>query len=285
MYLLNINISVANSHTMDIYGRMRKQAMKDYIFVIDCNDNRNEYLLKSLIKDHCNVEVFSKNIDYNEKSGLYVFVFAPSSVIDGATAENIKNGSIVFCLKYSEEIKEIFSRKNISVYKLFDDEILAMKNAYITAEGTLAYIIENTDISIIGMNVLVLGYGRVGKTVSKIMHDNRSLISVATDDEYEYAMASIYADNVYKLKELKGVLGLYSVIVNTIPCLILKGDLLKEISEECFIIDVASYPGGIDYDEAQKYNFKTMHALGIPGKIAPKTSGEEIKKSIFKKLN
>jgi dipicolinate synthase subunit A len=259
--------------------------MKDYVFVIDCSDSRNEYLLKSLIKDGYNVKVFSKGENYKDINGrLFIFVFAPSYIIDKETVKSMKNDSIVFCLKYDDTIKTLFAEKNITAYKLFDDEILAMKNAYLTAEGALAYIIENTDISIINMKVLVLGYGRVGKSVSKILNDNRSAVSVATDDEAEYAMASIYNDNVYKLCQLKDIVNSYSVIVNTIPCLILKGEILKEISEECFVLDLASYPGGIDYIEAQKLNIKTMHALGVPGKIAPKTSGEEIKKSILKKL-
>lgn len=258
--------------------------MNKFKFIIDCSDNRNEYLLKSLLKDGYNVQVFIKGDVYNEENSCYVFVFAPATVLDNEIISNIKNESIIFCLKFNKELKNICNKKNITLYKIFDDEILAMKNAYITSEGALAYIILNTDISIIDMNILVLGYGRVGKTISKIMHDNRSNVSVATNNEYEYAMASIYADNVYKLNDLKNNLQNFSVIVNTIPCLILKGELLKEINEECFIIDLASYPGGIDFTQAQKLNLKTMHALGVPGKIAPKTSGEEIKKSIMKIL-
>ena len=258
--------------------------MNRYTYVIDCNDNRNEYLLKALLKDGYDIKVYAKNDIYNDLKSNYVFIFAPSAIIDAEMIANMKDESYIFCLKYDNDIKLLCDKKNIVLYKLFDDEILAMKNAYLTAEGTLAHIILNTDISIIGMNILVLGYGRVGKTVSKIMHDNRSNVSVATKDDKEYAMASIYADNVYKLTELNNKIGNFSVIVNSIPYLILKGDLLKRISEECFIIDLASYPGGIDYSEAQKQNLKTFHALGIPGKIAPKTSGEEIKKSVLKTL-
>lgn len=259
--------------------------MNNYTFVIDCTDNRNGYLLKSMIIDNYSVQVFTRGVKYNDDNINYVFIFAPSTFIDLEIANSISNKSIVFCVKYDESLLPAFKEKNITLNKLFDDEVLAMKNAYITAEGTLAYIIQNTDISIINMKVLVLGYGRVGKAVSKILHDNRSIVSVATNNKDEYAFASIYADNVYDLTEIDKILKNFSVIVNTIPCLILKGDMLKQISEECFIIDLASYPGGLDYKQAQKLNLKTMHALGIPGKIAPKTAGEEIKKSVLKILS
>lgn len=255
--------------------------MNNFAFVIDKSDKRNEYVLKALEKDNFKTELFIEGHTYEDKSYRYVFIFAPSTVIDLNIAQQICNDSIIFCLGCEEKIREFLKGKNVTIYKLFDDEVLAMRNAYLTAEGTLAYIIDNTDITLKNMQVLVLGYGRVGKSVAKILHDNRCIVSIVTGKPEETAFAAIYADMVYDLEEYKQDLNNFSVIVNTIPCVILKGETLKLISPECFIIDLASKPGGLDYEEAAKLNLKTMHALGIPGKTAPKTAGEDIKKSIL----
>ena len=40
-------------------------------------------------------------------------------------------------------------------------------------------------------------------------------------------------------------------------------------------------PGGVDFDSAQRMGITAIHALSLPGKVAPKTSGEIIKNTIF----
>ena len=46
------------------------------------------------------------------------------------------------------------------------------------------------------------------------------------------------------------------------------------------IIDLASKPGGVDFDTAAQLGIKVVWALGLPGKIAPITSGEIIADTI-----
>ena len=47
------------------------------------------------------------------------------------------------------------------------------------------------------------------------------------------------------------------------------------------IIDLASAPGGIDREISEKLGIKTVQALSLPGKVAPKTAGEIIKTTIY----
>jgi dipicolinate synthase subunit A len=255
----------------------------EYNFVIDCSDQRNEYLYKELCGQY-NVQRFGENITYNN-NGKYVYIFAPSAVIDDIAAKKIREGSAVFCLKYSQRIKEILDNKNVTIYRYFDDELLAIKNAMLTAEGTLAEIIKNTTLSLKEINTLVLGFGRVGKSVVKLLCDNGCKVSVATNDEAENALAHLFTENVYKTKDIINYIGNFTVIVNSIPFLILKGEILNKISKDCFIIDLASKPGGIDYNQSQLLGLKTLHLLGVPGNFTPQTSGKHIKQSILKVLD
>ena len=116
--------------------------MNNFVFVIDKSDKRNDYVLKALEKDDFKTEKFIEGHIYIENSFKYVFIFAPSTVIDINIAQQICKGSIIFCLKCDEQIRDFFREINVTIYKYFDDEVLAMRNAYLTAEGTLAYIIE-----------------------------------------------------------------------------------------------------------------------------------------------
>ena len=62
------------------------------------------------------------------------------------------------------------------------------------------------------------------------------------------------------------------VIFNTIPSLVLNRENLSNINKDTLIIDLASKPGGVDFDCAKELGIKTIHALGLPAKTSPKTS-------------
>ena len=66
------------------------------------------------------------------------------------------------------------------------------------------------------------------------------------------------------------------MIFNTVPAVILNEKCLNQIKNDALIIDLASKPGGVDFDTAGKLGLKVVWALSLPGKIAPVTSGEII---------
>jgi len=43
------------------------------------------------------------------------------------------------------------------------------------------------------------------------------------------------------------------------------------MKKDSLIIDLASYPGGIDFEIAKELGIKTNWALGLPGKVSPKS--------------
>jgi Rad3-related DNA helicase len=55
---------------------------------------------------------------------------------------------------------------------------------------------------------------------------------------------------------------------------------LSFLNPSALIIDLASKPGGVDFESASLMGIKTIWALSLPGKVAPVTSGEIIAKTI-----
>ena len=51
--------------------------------------------------------------------------------------------------------------------------------------------------------------------------------------------------------------------------------------KDCLLIDLASNPGGIDKKTVKDQNLKFVWALSLPGKVAPTTSAEFIKDTIY----
>ena len=268
-------------------------------FVIDCSDKRNEYLFDALCKEgyavstyqnECGLAYPACKTEADEEEApaacrTAVFLFAPSAELTEQDVSRIPAGSRIFCFRIGGDIAAALFKKNIAVHKYFDDELLAMKNAYLTAEGALGVIIQKTDRSVKDMRVLVLGGGRVGKSVAKLLHDNRCSVFVATVDPVEYAFASIFSDGVYRFDELFRHIGGFDLIVNTVPALILKGEALEKIKKDCLILDLASKPGGVDTKRAAELGLQTAHELGIPGRTAPRSAGMAIKDSVLKILS
>ena len=58
-------------------------------------------------------------------------------------------------------------------------------------------------------------------------------------------------------------------------------EILTNVKKDSHINDLASKPGGIDFDAAKAYGLKVIWALSLPGKIAPVSSGAIIKDTIM----
>ncbi|MEG2939200.1 MAG: dipicolinate synthase subunit DpsA, partial [Oscillospiraceae bacterium] len=50
---------------------------------------------------------------------------------------------------------------------------------------------------------------------------------------------------------------------------------------DCFVLDLASAPGGTDFEYAKRNGFDTELALSLPGRVAPKTAGGIIKDTVL----
>jgi len=78
----------------------------------------------------------------------------------------------------------------------------------------------------------------------------------------------------YPFERLPEEIGRADLIFNTVPALVLTSELLSFTHPQVLIIDLASHPGGTDFQAAQRLNRRAILAPGLPGKVAPKTAGE-----------
>ena len=109
-----------------------------------------------------------------------------------------------------------------------------------------------------------------------------------------YAAARKYADlamieghgyEPLPLGSLKNHIGKFDIIFNTVPALVMGNEVLSNVRPDALIIDLASKPGGVDFDAAGRYGLKVIWALSLPGKIAPITSGAIIRDTIMNIIN
>ena len=153
-------------------------------------------------------------------------------------------------------------------------------NAVPTAEGAIEIAIREYSGTVNGSKCLITGYGRIGKVLAQMLKGMGAEVYVSARRKESLAWIKL---NGYTAIEHNNIInsGDFDIIFNTVPSMILDSKIMAKIAVNALIIDLASLPGGVDFDSAKRMGIKTIHALSLPGKVAPKTSGEIIKNTIF----
>ena len=164
-------------------------------------------------------------------------------------------------------------------YFLLDE--LAIYNAVPTAEGVVQVLIEELPVTIHGMKCAVLGYGRVGKVIANTIKSLGAEVTVFA--RKQSAFAEIHASSMkYKhFDALSTEVDDFDALINTVPVKVLGHPQLSRLNSDCVLVEVASAPFGIDFQVAKEKAFKVIKAGSLPGKVAPKTAGEIIGRSIL----
>ncbi|MHB1391861.1 MAG: dipicolinate synthase subunit DpsA [Clostridia bacterium] len=180
--------------------------------------------------------------------------------------------------------KELAKKYSIEYADYYNDESYQILNTIPTAEGALSIIINETRETLFGSKVLVLGYGRIGKLLSEYLKDLGSEVYVEARKDSDLSWINARGIKAVPIEQLPLYLGEMDVIVNTVPAMMLDCRMLDMVKKEAFILDLASTPGGIDFAYAASKGIKTVHALGIPGKIACRSAAVYIYDTIQKIL-
>lgn len=194
------------------------------------------------------------------------------------------NAKILIAGSITPEVYDLANDEYIEIIDILKREELAVLNTISTAEGTIEIIIANTNKIIHGSNVLVLGFGRIGKVLARKLAGLSAKVTCAARKDEDLAWIKAYGHKGTNINTLGENLAEYDIIINTVPHLILTEERLKYIKEDCLLVDLASNPGGIDKRAAKDKNLKLIWALALPGKVAPVTTAEFIKDTVYNVL-
>lgn len=191
------------------------------------------------------------------------------------------NAKILIAGSIAPDIYDMANDEYIEIIDIMKREELAVLNTISTAEGTIEIAIANTNKIIHGSNVLILGFGRIGKVLARKMAGLSARVTCAARKDEDLAWIKAYGHMATNINFLGENLSNYDIIINTVPHLILTKEKMQYVKNECLLIDLASNPGGIDKKEAKDRNLKLIWALALPGKVAPVTTAEFIKDTVY----
>lgn len=187
----------------------------------------------------------------------------------------LKPGGIILAGQVKNNLRELFPEYEIIDY--MQREELNLYNAIPSAEGAVQIALEELPVTLNGLSVLIVGCGRIGSALIGILRGFGAEVSVAVRNSQGAAKAKLLGaktcctNNIFTKADL---------VFNTVPDMIFDRGKLSLFSQNTLFIDLASKPGGIDFDAAAELGYKAIWALGLPGKTAPITAGEIIADTI-----
>lgn len=171
-------------------------------------------------------------------------------------------------------LEQLCEKTNRQLIPIFNRDDLAILNSIPTAEGTLQIAMEETDYTIHSANVLVLGFGRIGQTIARLFSNVGANVTVAVRKAADKARIVEMGLKPINIKDVRENVEHANIVINTIQFPVLTSTIIDEMNKNTLIIDLASVPGGTDFNSAEENEIKAIHALGLPGKVAPKTAGK-----------
>lgn len=221
-------------------------------------------------------------------NGEYVNTpFSDNKITIDELLENIE-GKTFIAGSIKQEVYDKANERDITLLDIIKREELAVLNAISTAEGAIQIAINETPKNLHGNNVLVLGFGRIGKVLSKMLDGIGAKVACEARKTTDLAWIKAYGYEPINLIELKENLNRFDIIINTIPFVVLNKEMLQEVKKDALIIDLASNPGGVDRNAVKELGIKFNWALSLPGKVSPITSAEFMKETLinmFKEIN
>lgn len=182
----------------------------------------------------------------------------------------------VFGGKVSPSVEALCKQKGVRIEDYFAREEMTVRNVVPTVEGALQLAMEQTDETLHGTNCVVIGYGRLGKVLSKSLHALGAQVTVSARKASDFAWCQVEGLRWTHHRDLQDVLCNAKLVFNTVPFMMMPEGLLSCLRKDCVIIDLASAPGGVDFAAAQNLSLTALHALSLPGKVAPQTAADII---------
>lgn len=184
----------------------------------------------------------------------------------------------------SEEAKAIAAEAEVELVDYFAREELAIRNAIPTAEGCIGVLLAQRKRTLWGSAVLLLGFGPVGQAVGTRLAALGARVTVAARRPAQRAQAESLGMQGAELARLDRLAPAFDTVVNTIPAQVLTAPVLARLRPGSLIVDLASRPGGTDFDAAARCGHKAIHALSLPAACAPETAGEIVARTVREML-
>lgn len=205
--------------------------------------------------------------------------FDETIVLNDKVFASLKENCCVVTLVYNEYLKELSDTYHFRYCALNNNEYFVRENTMLCGEGIICYIIKNRPFSLVLSRIIIFGSGHIATYTSKLLSDMG--VDVTICSRKEVSIKKVKYIHLNKCQDLKE----YDVIINTVPSQVINHSLIDSVKSSSMILDVSSFPYGLDHHYALNQSKNTYILSGIPGKYAYKYGAEIIMKCIEDEYN
>ena len=174
----------------------------------------------------------------------------------------------------SVEAKAIAAEAGVELVDYFAREELTIRNAIPTAEGCIGILMKERSRTLWGSSILLTGFGPVGQALGVRLAALGAQVTASARRPAQRALAESPIDRLGQIASA------FDTVVNTVPAPVLSEAVLARLRPQSFIVDLASRPGGTDFDAARRLGHRAIHALSLPAACAPETAGEAVARTV-----
>ncbi|NLP43875.1 MAG: dipicolinate synthase subunit DpsA [Peptococcaceae bacterium] len=231
-------------------------------------------------------DIMAKNVDAlifpmfgADERGLVKAKYSEKPIfLNKEVLECIPHGVPVFIGFARPLLKLAADQLKVTLIEVANRDEVAILNSVPSAEGAIQMAMEATNITIHSSQSFVLGVGRTGLTLINMLKGLGAKVTAVARKPADLARALEMGVNAVDFTRLKEEIAKAEIVFNTVPALVIDRAILDNMSREAVIIDLASIPGGTDFEYAQILGIRAQLAPGLPGIVAPKSAGKILAK-------
>ncbi len=195
--------------------------------------------------------------------------------------EAIPSGKLLIAGRIPGGFQLMAEKKGIRTVDFLERDDMAILNCIPTAEGAIQIAMEELPVTIHGTKTLVFGMGKVGRVLANRLRNLGADVMAVVRKTRDIAWAETEYIKSCTYDHLPEVLSDCQLVYNTVPALVLDHSLLSCLPKDTLVVDLASRPGGVDFEGAASLGIRTIHALSLPGKVAPVSAADNIARVVY----
>ncbi|WP_341474368.1 dipicolinate synthase subunit DpsA [Heliorestis acidaminivorans] len=209
---------------------------------------------------------------------VYAPLYDKKLYLNNEELQALPSGCPIFVGVARPKLREMAEKRGAEIIEVAEMDEFAILNSVPSAEGAIQMAMEGLPITIHGSRSIIIGFGRLAITLTRMLMGLGSQVTVIARDPVARARAWEMGAKALPMESLPEALAEGDFIYNTIPAMILDQKMINLVNPEGMIIDLATAPGGTDFETARQKGIKAELAPGLPGKVAPKTAGKLVAK-------
>jgi len=274
---INILIIGGDKREVKLYFHLKKIGASICMYGFEKYQYLKEIKLSSnLIESVSSADVIITPLTGIEKDGKVYAPYAEEIIYMNKEAllKAVNPGTLFIAGYVYPGLKKSMEKAGMAVCETREMDEISILNAIPTAEGAIQVAMANTDITIHNSHSIVLGFGRCGSVIAHTLKALGAEVTVAVRRPEVLAWVEAFKMRPLPMSSLAEEICRADIIFNTIPALVIDAEVIHHIKSTALIVDIASYPGGVDTAVAERLNIKAVILPGLPGKVAPKTAGK-----------